>query len=82
MSFTAYDALDQGTRSLVDWQYHRHGDFFTALWDAICRADTENLAKLELGFPKHVQAYRKYTSVPGWWTAVEEKLELRHSAVV
>lgn len=62
--------LSQGVRSLVKWQYRMHGGFYTALWDAISRADTYHLDKLSLAFPDEVEAYRKYTSERGWWAKV------------
>lgn len=40
------------------------GSFFTALHKAIISADRENLAKLELGFPELVKAFREFSSLP------------------
>jgi hypothetical protein len=55
-----WDKLDEYERAIIKWQYKMHGSFFTHLWDAIWRADEENLRRLELGFPIEVKAYRMY----------------------
>jgi len=41
------------------------GGFFLSLLDAMCHADPENMARLELGFPGHTEAVlaAKYTTV-------------------
>lgn len=62
-----YNKLTEGEQSLVKWQFKEHGGFWTAVWDAISKADGGNLNRMALAFPSHVKAYRNYTSVPGWW---------------
>jgi hypothetical protein len=55
------DRLNYGEKELLDWQYHRLGDFSKGLWQAISHADLSNRARLALGFPLQVQAYIDYT---------------------
>jgi hypothetical protein len=70
-----YRKLNAGEQSLVDWQLRRGlGGFESALWGAICRADTGNLARLEVGFTQHVAAYRKYSHEAGWWRRLKRRL--------
>jgi hypothetical protein len=47
----------------LDYQYGSGGSFFKALFDAIKQADYINLAKIELGFPEEVEAYKTWTRV-------------------
>ena len=51
--------------ALVEWQFNRTmgtlGDFRTALWGAIIKADDDNLLNLLKGFPVEVEAYFKWT---------------------
>lgn len=49
-----------GEKSVIKWQFHLHGDFKTALWDAIKRADENNLDRLAMGFPLEVEAFRAW----------------------
>lgn len=69
---TALREINDGERSLIDWQYRSDmmGHFETALWKAISHADTGNLDLLAKGFPEHVEAYRNYTQVGGWWQSL------------
>lgn len=51
---------DQWTRpekEVVAWQFDMVGDFKKSLWDAIIRADNNNLEKIRLGFPELVEGY-------------------------
>ena len=45
---------------IVRWQFKLLGDFETALSQAISRADENNLARLELGFPEQVEGYANW----------------------
>ena len=45
-------------RAVILWQYQLIGDFKQALWEAISRADGDNLLRLELGFPDEVRGFR------------------------
>ncbi len=65
--------LDNSEKFIVEWQYRRLGHFRTALIEAICRADDDNLAKLALGFPDEVKGYIGYSRVLGWWPTVQRK---------
>ena len=42
---------------VIKWQYRLLGDFHTALFDAIKRADEENLERLRLGFPEQLSGF-------------------------
>jgi len=71
-----WDALTVGEQFIVGWQYpetHILGDFKAFLAHTISHADDYNLAKLDLGFPDEVEAYRKYTGEEGWWEMVQKK---------
>lgn len=50
----------QAEKEVVMWQFRLIGDFKKALWDAICRADELNLARLEMGFPTEIEGYRAW----------------------
>jgi hypothetical protein len=45
---------------VIKWQFQRCGDFETALWGAIIKADENNLARLALGYPQHVRAFQSW----------------------
>lgn len=58
-------ALMNPTRSelekiIIMWQFHMLGDFHTALFDAIVRADEDNLDRLAYGFPNEVTGFRMW----------------------
>jgi len=57
---------------LLKWQYRMYGDFYTALFDAITRADDTNCEKLALGFPREVMAFRLWQT-----TWIAESLRVR-----
>lgn len=71
------EGLTKGERWVIEWQYRMHGDFNTALSQAIMMADRRNLAKLAQGFPDEVSAFRHYSEVDGWWEALQKKAECR-----
>lgn len=48
-------------KSIIKWQFHLHGDFKTALFEPIKRADDRNLARLALSFPDEVLGYYAWT---------------------
>lgn len=51
---------DNGVKALIMWQFGYLGDFQLALWQAIAKADEENLHRLALGYPAHVRAFRDW----------------------
>lgn len=54
--------LTQGEKDYIfDFQYHLAGSFHKALWEAISRADENNLHLLSLGFPNEVQGFLAWT---------------------
>jgi len=71
----AYKDLTVSEKAVYDWQMGIQGGFKKALFQAMTRADGENLYKLSLGFPEEVAGYRYYTSISGWWNAVRAKAE-------
>ena len=62
--------VTEGEHSLYRWQYYLTGDFEQKLWEAITQADSKNLERLGLGFPEHVEAYRRYSYERGYWEAL------------
>ena len=56
-----------GYDKYLEFQYRQAGDFYTALFGTISRADGQNLEKLAQGFPSEVEAYKCWTR-----TGVEE----------
>jgi len=50
-----------GEKAVVMWQMGLLGSFNKALWEAIARADEENLMKLSFGFPDEVMGYRAWS---------------------
>lgn len=69
-----WEYLTKEEQAVVEWQYQLNGGFFTALWVAICCADTWNLEKLEKSFPIHVGGFRKYREEADWWPTVLKKI--------
>jgi hypothetical protein len=68
-----FPQLTKGEEFIVKWQYRMLGDFKTALIEAICLADSQNLERLRLGFPDEVEGYLNYSRVEGWWQEVQRK---------
>ncbi len=52
-------------KQLIKWQFNLHGSFYTALFDAIQKADPINLKLLEKGFPDEVQGFRQWQNENG-----------------
>ncbi len=69
----SYNDLTNSERFIFEWQYRMLGDFKTALIEAICQADINNLEKLRLGFPDEVDGYINYSQTEGWWPKVERR---------
>lgn len=72
-----FDALNEGERFIVEWQYKRLGSFKAALATAISKADIINQFKLAQAFPEEVEAYRAFSMVSGWWEEVQKKAGIR-----
>lgn len=73
-NWDVFKRLNVGEQSLVKWQFKEHGGFWTALWEAICKADDGNLKRLESAYPLEVLAYRRYIGQMGWWENLLEQL--------
>lgn len=54
-----------GYDKYLEFQYRQTGGFYTALFNAIMRADNKNMVKFASGFPSEVEAYRIWTSGGG-----------------
>ncbi len=72
--FGNIETLTREERAVVDWQYGFCGGFFEALFGAIAKADEQNLASIEKGFPDEVAGYKHYAYQDGWWPMVEKKM--------
>ena len=70
------DDLTESERFIVKWQYSMLGGFKSALVLAIAKADTDNRARLERGFPNEVDGYRRFAEEYGWWENVQRKAGL------
>ena len=55
--------MGNGYDRYLDKQFGMGGGFFRLLFDTIAKADGDNLAKLEKGFPEEVDAYKTWTRV-------------------
>ncbi len=53
-------AWTNAEKAVIKWQFRLNGDFKTALWEAIKRADEGNLDRLALGFPDEVAGFRQW----------------------
>ena len=74
MNTDEYPKLTKGEKFIFDWQYKSMGGFKTALINAIRLSDSENRAKLRLGFPEEVDAFNNFTQTKGWWTALSKRM--------
>lgn len=68
--------LDAGEQSLVKYQYgdFKPESFEYLLWQAIAKADSNNLNLLSYAYPLHVAAWRKYKYELDWWPKISSKL--------
>lgn len=67
--------MSEVERHAIIWQHRRHialGDFEQHLWDAIGEADEDNLDRLALGYPVHVEAVRQWRSGKGFAARLRE----------
>lgn len=69
-------ALTPGEVELVKWQFRLHGDFKKALWEAIARADINNLMALGMGFPDEVAAFNRFANESGYWEDVKRRANI------
>ncbi len=73
--------LTPAEKFIWEWMNVRLGGFKMALLGAIQEADIHNLEKLRLGFPDEVEGYVFYRLIPGWWDALEAKMDGEEKAV-
>jgi hypothetical protein len=52
---------ETGYDRYIEYQFNFAGDFYVALFQTIGRADKDNLARLEKGFPQEVHAHILWT---------------------
>ena len=52
-----------GYDKYLEFQFRQSGSFYEHLFSAITAADGDNLAKLSLGFPEEVEAYKTFTRI-------------------
>ena len=52
-----------GYDKYLEFQFRQSGSFYEHLFNAIIAADRANRAKLALGFPEEVEAYKTFTRV-------------------
>ena len=52
---------ETGYDRYIEYQFHFAGDFYQSLFQAIGRADKDNLARFEKGFPEEVHAHILWT---------------------
>ena len=50
-----------GYDKYLEFQYRQSGHFYTALFEAISKADEDNLELLSKGFPEEVDAFRLFS---------------------
>ncbi len=56
------DEFTTGQKAVIKWQFRKYGGFFAVLFEAIARADYQNLARLELGFPVEVGGFKEWNN--------------------
>lgn len=73
--------LTPGELALIQVKFYKNADMFTeALMAAITYADADDLIKLRQVYPEHVEAYRNYKIVPGWYDNLVSRLPQRRQS--
>lgn len=73
--------LTEGELALVKVKHYKSADEFTqALFHAITHADATDLEKLQSVYPSHLDAYRNYKIVPGWYENLVTRLPQRRQS--
>jgi hypothetical protein len=65
--------MNEGEKKFMFYQRGIEGSFFTALFDAIMKADQSNLNKLKLAFPEEATVVEKFRNEPGYYQDLERK---------
>ncbi len=68
--------MNDGEKRLVEFHKGISGSFFSFLFNAIFKADSENMAKLKLAFPQEVEAVRRFRSEDNYWQTLEQEYML------
>ena len=55
-------------------QYGVGGGFMTNLFNTIMKADSNNQAKLSLGFPEEVRVVQRYQLEEGYWESIQKAM--------
>lgn len=71
---TTETPITEAEWQLIFWQRGTAGSFTKALFTAACYADMANLYQLEKGFPKLIGVYRSYANEPGYWEALQRRV--------
>lgn len=58
--FLSRDDITPAEKLVIKWQFRLCGHFEIALWNAIMKADEDNLDRLACGFPIHIIGYRAW----------------------
>ena len=57
------------------------GSGMTALIDAIWKLDTNNRAKIAMGFPELVEVCNRFNFEPGYWEDLQKRFNQKYSVV-
>jgi hypothetical protein len=73
--FIADRRLTENEVVIIKWQYGYFGSFYKALIDCYRKADTDNKARLEKGFPEIGRAMAVYDHEKGFYANCEKLAE-------
>ena len=54
---------------------HKNGTFISAIYQAIMRASTDELASLSTVYGEEAEIYNKYSTIPGYWDSIKSQYE-------
>ena len=64
---------------LLDWMSGRANAFVDSLFECMCKASHDDLAKLGEGFPEEVKVFSKFRNQPGYLTDLKARYEMPQS---
>lgn len=65
--------MNESEKKLMFYRHSMEGSFYTALFDAIYKADNQNKEKLRKGFPEEVEAVSRVQNEPGYIEDLEKE---------
>jgi hypothetical protein len=65
--------MNEGEKKLMFYRRGMEGSFYTALFDAIYKADNQNKERLRKGFPEEVDAVFRVQNEPGYAENLEKE---------